>query len=223
MSALIIDCETTGFDEPEPIEVAWMNVPEPKMLYEITEIPTFRFKPSKPISLGALATHHILDEELANCAPFREFSFPDGVEFIIGHNVDFDWKALGSPAIKRICTCALSRWLWPDADSHSLGAMIYLHHRDDAKEWLLDSHVAAHDVANTRSLLGTIIESLPRDLLSWGDLWLFSEEARIPKIMPFGKHKGLPLHEVPRDYVSWLLRQSDVDPYLVKALKGGRP
>ena len=37
--------------------------------------------------------------------------------------------------------------------------------------------------------------------------------------MPFGKHKGVPISEVPKDYKQWLLRQSDVDPYLVKALE----
>jgi len=38
--------------------------------------------------------------------------------------------------------------------------------------------------------------------------------------MPFGKHKGLPIREVPADYRRWLLGQSDVDPYLRRALQG---
>jgi len=36
--------------------------------------------------------------------------------------------------------------------------------------------------------------------------------------MPFGKHKGTPMADVPRDYKAWLLNQPDVDPYLRKAL-----
>jgi exodeoxyribonuclease X len=35
--------------------------------------------------------------------------------------------------------------------------------------------------------------------------------------MTFGKHKGTPLSEVPKDYVRWLLDQANVDPYLRQA------
>ena len=49
-------------------------------------------------------------------------------------------------------------------------------------------------------------------------LWMASEKARMPTHMPFGKHKGVPLNEVPSDYKSWLLGQPDIDPYLRKAL-----
>ncbi len=49
-------------------------------------------------------------------------------------------------------------------------------------------------------------------------LWLASESARIPTVMPFGKHKGMPLLEVPSAHKQWLLRQSDLDTYLRKAL-----
>ncbi|HBZ18829.1 MAG TPA: DNA polymerase III subunit epsilon, partial [Betaproteobacteria bacterium] len=36
--------------------------------------------------------------------------------------------------------------------------------------------------------------------------------------MPFGKHKGSLLSDMPRDYKEWLLKQGDIDPYLRKAL-----
>jgi exodeoxyribonuclease X len=48
-------------------------------------------------------------------------------------------------------------------------------------------------------------------------LWEASENARLPTHMTFGKHKGLPLSEVPKDYVRWLLDQANVDPYLRQA------
>jgi exodeoxyribonuclease X len=37
--------------------------------------------------------------------------------------------------------------------------------------------------------------------------------------MPFGKHKGMPIAEVPKDYVRWLLNQPDIDPFLRRALQ----
>jgi exodeoxyribonuclease X len=38
--------------------------------------------------------------------------------------------------------------------------------------------------------------------------------------MPFGKHKGMLLVDVPKDYKKWLLTQQDIDPFLRKALGG---
>jgi exodeoxyribonuclease X len=38
--------------------------------------------------------------------------------------------------------------------------------------------------------------------------------------MPFGKHKGLMLADLPSDYKQWLLGQGDIDSYLRKALGG---
>ena len=50
-------------------------------------------------------------------------------------------------------------------------------------------------------------------------LYLASEEARIPKSITFGKHKGTAIAELPKDYIQWLLRQDDLDAYLRKALE----
>ena len=36
--------------------------------------------------------------------------------------------------------------------------------------------------------------------------------------MPFGRHAGEKIADVPTDYVAWLLRQPDVDEYLRTAL-----
>ena len=54
-------------------------------------------------------------------------------------------------------------------------------------------------------------------------LWERSEDARIPTHMPFGKHKGVPIAAVPKDYARWLLDQPNVDPAITKAfLKYGK-
>jgi len=51
------------------------------------------------------------------------------------------------------------------------------------------------------------------------DLYCESEKARIPTTMPFGKHKGMSLTDIPNDYKQWLLGQGDIDSYLRKALE----
>ena len=57
------------------------------------------------------------------------------------------------------------------------------------------------------------------DVKTIENLWLLSEEARIPSVMPFGKHKGLAIADIPNDYKRWLLNQDNVDPYLIQALE----
>lgn len=218
MIAAVIDTETTGLDEPQPVEIAWMRLEGPQGLRSL-DLFSCRYRPSKRITLGALATHHIVDEELVACESYAMFRLPDGVEYLIGHNVDFDWQAIGKPNVRRIDTLAFSRKLWPKADSHSLGAMMYLLERENARNLLRHAHSAATDASNNVRLLGHILRALGEPA-TWEAVWLLSEDARIPEVMPFGKHKGAAIADVPADYKRWLLGQPDVDPYLRKALDG---
>jgi exodeoxyribonuclease X len=221
VTAYIFDSETTGFIEPQLVEAAWLKLGAIQGL-PVTDQFLARYKPSKPIELGALATSHILDEVLADCQPNTDFAMPIDTDYIIGHNVDYDWRVIGQPNIKRICTQALSRKLWPGADSHSQSAMIYLHYRSEASALLRNAHAALDDVKNCRRLLAKIIdalaEQLGRPLAGWDELWELSEEARIPSIINFGKHKGAAIADLPSDYKRWLLGQADLDPFVRIAL-----
>ncbi len=217
MKALLFDTETTGATNPEIIEAAWVELDTPSTL-NIINTHNQRYKPSKRIELGALATHHIYDEELEFCPPSSSFKLPTNVGYIIGHNVDYDWNVAGCPDTKRICTLALSRKFYPEADSHSQSALVYLLDRANARERLKNAHSALADVQNCLLILKNIIKA-HGNISTWEDLWLLSEQSRLPTHMPFGKHKGLPISSVPADYKAWLLRQDNVDPYLIAALK----
>ncbi len=239
--AVILDTETTGFDEPDVIELAHTD----PILAPFDREPLVhcsRFKPRKPITYGALATHHIFEGELAQCEPWTgAWSPPAGTEYLIGHHVDFDWKAIGSPSLKRICTLAISRAHWPELDSHSLGAMTYAtateQERYELRDRLQFAHSANADVALTYRLLGVILANL--GCKTWEELWLASEKARTPERMTFGKYgkgsdwakannkgEGMRCENVRKydpSYYDWLINKCDQvkdDPYLKKALTG---
>jgi|SRR5690625_2501537 len=216
MTALVFDTETTGHSAPEVIEAAWLELDNPQQL---TVLNTYeaRFKPERPISLGALATHHILDEELVDCPPSASFSLPAGVQYLIGHNVDYDWQVSGSPQVKRICTLALARHCHPELDSHSQSALIYYFDRAHAKERLKNAHSALADVKNCLFILQALLPSLNYPQ-SWEALWQQSEQARIPTVMPFGKYRGRLIADIPQDYQDWLLRQDGLDPHVKQAV-----
>jgi exodeoxyribonuclease X len=214
---IIFDTEATGIKEPVLIEAAWIEL---ESLDPLTVIKPFeqRYNPGKPITLGALATHHIMDEELVDCPPASSFNLPHDIDYIIGHNIDFDWEVIGKPEVKRICTLALARKIWPNLDSHNQSALLYHLERKSARLQLRNAHSALIDVEICAVILNHIRYQL--NVKTIEDLYAESEKARTPTTMPFGKHKGALLTDIPGDYKQWLLGQGDIDPYLRKALEG---
>ncbi|OYV47806.1 MAG: hypothetical protein B7X10_04035 [Burkholderiales bacterium 21-58-4] len=219
MSALAFDTETTGFKEPvKIIEAAWARLDSLVDLYP-KEFWECRFDPQRSIEFGAMAAHHITNKDLEGKPLSETFSLPEGVDYLIGHNVDYDWGVIGKPPLRRICTLALSRLVWPQMDSFSLGAMVYMLEGTKATALLKDAHSAAADVDLVVLLLKHIVPNLPGGITTWEELWFASEAARIPEIMTFGKHKNMLIKDVPLDYIHWLIKQPDLEPYLEIALK----
>lgn len=231
MSAYIFDTETTGVDHEndQVIEAAWLQMPERPFMLKSSEDLSYcqRFKPTIPISYGAQAVHNIIAIDLAGCADSADFALPDDVEFLIGHNIDFDWRFSGEPGVKRICTLAISRFLFPDESSHTQSAMLYKlarrSNRETAmRERLKNAHAALDDVRNCKILLMFLLEQAmdaghPCD--TWEEVHALSETARIPTVMGFGKHKGTPIAEVDPGYVRWYRGQADTDHWYLEAFK----
>jgi exodeoxyribonuclease X len=219
MNALIFDTETHDVVDPQIIQAAgtFIEIAGSQVIAMSGFMDSY--KPSKPITHGAMAVHNIMDEDLENERPSSEFKLPDGVEYLIGHNVDFDWEAAGKPDVKRICTLAMARSIWPTASAHTLGALLYMLERENAREILTGAHAADVDVEICTYILNHILMAKP-EIQNMEQLYEFSEFARIPTIMAFGKHKGMAVKDLPGDYKSWILRQADIDPYLKKAIRG---
>lgn len=213
MDAVIFDTETTGLNEPEVIELAWLGWhPDDGSFYE-------RYKPSKLLEWGAMATHHILMEDLEGKPPSASARLPAGLSYVIGHNVDFDWEVMGKPAVKRICTLAMARAIWPNLDSHSLTACMYFTEGATSKtrQMVKGAHNALDDVMMTQRLLSTIMDLMK--ITSLERLWEFSEDSRVPRVMTFGKFKGQPVSAVDRGYANWYRKQPDTDPYVIEAFR----
>lgn len=219
-TSIILDTETTDSDpdKAEVIEFAFREFD-----FSLSN-PTFgfsRFAHFGPMAWGALAAHHILPGDLLDYPSFSLsfFEFNLLTTYWIGHNVDFDWAVCGRPPVKRICTLAMSRALWPQVDSHKLGAMTYFTKGpyEAVRQSLRDAHAASVDVDLCHELLLRICEK--QGIASLDDLYEFSEDARVPKIMSFGKFKGQPVENVDRGYANWYRKQPDPDPYLLEAFR----
>ena len=221
MTAYILDTETTDLEHREVIELAYM--PLTTTLTKGAEPFQKYYKPTVPISFGAMAVHHIIPEALEDCENFTTKDLPQDLEYLIGHNIDFDWEAIGRPECERIDTLTLARYLWPEVDSHTQSALMYYFSKDRASTRILlrEAHSAKADIHFCFVIFRQIVAELKKrnntDNISIQYVYEISETARIPVKMPFGKHKGELIEDLPKDYVRWLLRQ-DIDQYLRKAL-----
>lgn len=248
---IVLDTEATGTDpaKDQIIEAAYLamrGTPADVIYNDQSGNLKFRqlYKPNSPMTFGAQATHNILMSDLDGMPHPVTFGLPEGVKYIIGHNIDFDMSMIGEPplgvgSIKRICTLALSRYLVPETDSHKQSAMLYLFasqeddiagmgrcdSQRDMRERLKEAHSALADVENCTTLLQYLLllakdrGLLDEETCTWDDVYALSELARIPIRMGFGKHAGDLIADVPSSYVQWYMRQSSTDPYYVAAFR----
>lgn len=216
-----LDTETTGFVDPDPVEIAFIDCVGPPHHMKIAQKAQEFYKPRKPIENGAMAVHHITNEDVAGHQKWDPESFHpgEGFDFLVGHSIDYDWNVIGKPEVRRICTDAMARHTWPEADSYKQSALLYRLYGGKAREMfnLKFAHGALLDIENCYHLFGVIVKI--HKFKAWEEVWKFSEEARVPIKMPFGKHRGEKIADMPRSYKNWLLGQPDVDPYLRVALE----
>lgn len=232
MTAYVFDTETTDREDGEIIEAALFRFTVDEDIAGASDrivldmnrrLPpqATRYRPAKPMTMGSLAVHHILPSELEDCPPSASFALPDDCEYLVGHSVDFDWKAAGSPPnVRRICTHTMAQWVWPDATGYSLVALTYMTQGATAatRSLVQGAHGADVDVILAYYLLVEILKLRP-EITTWSALWRFSEECRIPRTCPIGKYRGVPLTELDEGFIGWCLRQDWLDPYFRTGLE----
>lgn len=225
MHAIILDTETHTLNG-QPIEIAYapIEVENGKLTLDKSKLFDQLYSVDEPISFAAMAVHHILESDLIDRPHYSSFTLPTDTHYIIGHNVDYDIRAIekcgvDTRSIKAICTLALARRVWPDAEAHNISALIYMISKgsEKAREMIKKAHRADMDIILTANILMHIVHQL--NINSIEELYAASEDARIPRSINFGKHRGTNIADLPADYIQWLLRQDELDPYLRKALE----
>ena len=224
MHSIILDTETHALNGL-PIEIAYapVELQQGQLSLDKEKIFDQLYSVNEPISYGSMAVHHILESDIEGQPFYTEFKLPKEVTYIIGHNIEYDIKAIERCGVdvshlKPICTLALARQVWKDAEAHNISALIYQISKgsEKARQLLKGAHRADADIILTANILMHIISLT--NATDMEELYQLSEEAKIPKTMPFGKHKGVNLKDLPTDYVSWLRKQADLDPHLLTAL-----
>lgn len=213
MRYIIFDTETTGVGpDKEAVEFAMLEIDVDSL--EILGAAQSLVMPTGPISEEAQAIHGISLEMLQEAqAPCIEDwvttnmggRFDDEV-VLMGHRVGFD-KPLFAPFGEVVATLDTLSWafeLWPEAPNKKL---------DTLKEYLSlegggQSHRAMADALTCHQLLRCIVDAKG---MSLHDL---VHTRFTVHYMPWGKHQGKRLMEVPRTYRQWMLTLPDLDPNL---------
>ncbi len=198
------DTETTGTrsDKDRIIEIAGFDPVRNRTFCEF-------INPGIPIPPEASSIHHITDDMVANSPSFQEigqafinFCGEDAV--LIAHNNDaFDRHFLENeckrhgltlPSWPYIDSLKWARKYRPDLPRHSLQVLREVYGIPPNQ-----AHRALDDVIVLHEMFSQMIDDLSMETI----LELLSGSTQISK-MPFGKHQGTPLSQVPKSYVKWL-------------------
>ena len=206
---IFLDTETTGNGPDDRLcQIAF----KPENGPAVCEL----FNPGKPISIDAMAIHHITEKMVADKPPFKESDeyvelkklVSDINNVIVAHNAQFDMQMLQKEGIftqRTICTLKLARYL-------DKNGVIPKYNLQYLRYFLgLEIEAKAHDALGDILVLEGLFSRLHAKFQENDKLMdpvqemihISNNPVLIPR-MPYGKHRGKLFSEVPRDYLEWL-------------------
>jgi exodeoxyribonuclease X len=211
----VVDVETTGVDPQldRVVEVACV------VLRGGARVETFStlVDPGRAIPATASAVHHLTDAHVRGAPRLGEVAerlralTRDAV--IVAHNAAFDLRFLPFLADRPwLCSMRFARAVMPDAPNHKNQVLRYHLGIDDPALETASAHRALGDAIVTSRVFTICVE---RYLATGGtdDVPAAVAEVMRPRPLPaltFGRHRGKPIVDVPRDYLEWLAREGDL-------------
>ena len=200
---IVLDFETTGLQPGyRPVEVAWLEFDS---IYKVSQSVTSLIDPQMPIEPGAQKVHGISSEMLAGKPTLEQFlqgehadKFANEHVLVVAHNAAFDLPMF-EPFCKKatsLCTMRLAQSLYPTAENHRLQTLANMF----AVE-VEPTHRALADAGACFELLRAIAAKNDKSI---DELLVIASQTSPESLMPFGKHKGRMIKDLPSDYVAWL-------------------
>lgn len=205
----VVDTETCDLDSGI-VEMASIDIIDMQVNYSTQQ--SHLINPQKPISVSAMAIHHITDEMVINSPLINEvIGNYKGADYLVAHNAEFDKKMMPKMDAPFICTLKLARRLWPDMESHSNQYLRYALKLDVRVPEGLYAHRALYDCIVTASLFKLI-----KNESGWSDneMLEISDQPSLLHRFKFGKYNGMTFEQVKKEnigYFDWLLKQPNLD------------
>jgi len=208
----VIDFETSGEDPEKGAEVCEVGICDLHLEDRLIHAPRSWLCQVREMPPEVRAVHHIKLEQCKEFDPFDPevmFCQPELADAAAAHNADFELKFF-RPIVPVICTYKAALRVWPDAPSHSNGALRY---------WLEDqgliapkdhlthpTHRAGPDAYVTAHILLALFDAgiTGKQMVQW------TREPSLLPLCPIGKFRGQPWSEVEHGFLSWMLNQRDM-------------
>lgn len=213
-----IDVETTGLVPPEAAvcELGWCDVIGEATKWDARAPHSTLVNPGHPIPPAMSAVHHIIDSDIGSAPTIAAATEPllkDDPIALCAHNAKFERAFLTMPA-EWICTYKVALHLAPNAPAHNLQTLRYWLKLNVERTAAAPPHRAGPDAYVNAHLLVRMLAKLSvKEMIE-----ISSRPALLPKFR-FGKHKDLPLAEVPTDYLNWMASQKEMDEDVIHTAK----
>ena len=220
MLVRVIDTETAGqrLEEDAVIEIGSVDVDLADGRI-INPMATLVDPAGVPINPHARKVHRISDEMLLGAPPFARAIQPfAGAPVYAAQRAAFDRSRLKLPG-RWLCTYKLALRAFPQVQAHGLQSLVKYVPLDlsEIEPFAagLQAHRALYDALCTAVLLKAITAVLlPRaeslaDFLDRAER--VSNEPALLARLRFGRYKGVPLRDVPDDYLHWLGSEPGMD------------
>ena len=215
---VVVDTETTGLnpDIDRVVEVAALRFESGRVTDRFESL----IDPGRDIPAEASEQHHLLYEDLEGSPPLEavEDELADfvGEDLVVAHNARFDRAFLPCLESKTwVCSQRAARHQWPHAKKHRNQFLRYWLKLDGAGIRSAAAHRAGGDAIVTGHIFHReLIEyEVAHPDASMDDFMRHVESPVVVTRLPFGKHRGQLIADVPISYLQWAIRNMiDLDP-----------
>ncbi|NGX63492.1 MAG: DNA polymerase III PolC-type [Candidatus Anoxychlamydiales bacterium] len=219
--AIFYDTETTGLSAQKDriIEIAAFDPVQNRTFNELVN-------PKRAIPQESTNICHITDDMVKDADTFdivgkKFIEFCSGDTILVAHNNDsfdrpfleaeFTKESLEIPKWEYIDSLKWARKYRPDLPRHALQ---YLREIYNIKE--NQAHRALNDVVILHQIFEKLVDDLSIEMVY---KLVYQTKSDTVEHMPFGKHQGKKLSEVPKSYIRWLDESNAFDKPQNRALK----
>jgi len=211
---IFLDTETTGTGPDDRLCQIAFKTDKGLLVNEL-------FNPGRPIAIEAMAVHHITNEMVGGRPAFKGSPayeklgtlLNDDQNILVAHNARFDLDMLRRDGIqtdRAICTYKLTRHLDKEGSIPQYNLQYLRYYLK------LDIQAVPHSALGDILVLEGLFRRIRTQFEPAGEadaaaqMLKISREPVLVARMPFGKHKGKKMAEVPLDYLEWL-KKTDID------------
>lgn len=206
----VLDFEMTGFPPGAGVcEVGYTDVRVSDDGVDVGWTISQLCNPGLPIEAKAREVHGITDEMVAGCLP-SSLAFKvvmQGADVFCAHNCDFERKFFTGGDRPWICTYKVALARFPGLESYKNGNLprllgIYLDP---------DRCAPLHRAGPDTYVTARILEHFLASGISIAEMVAITARPKTVLVMPFGKHRGVPIADLPESYMRWAVDNLDAE------------